>query len=239
MIPVIVLIHICSAVIGLLSGFAAVFLRKGSGWHGAAGSVFTASMLTMSSSAAYTAAFLRPNALNFTAALVTFYLVATAWRLARRREGGATRADVIAALFIAVVAASGISFGFDAAGNPRGLRDGMPAAAYFVFGSIAALFALSDVRMIRRGGVTGSQRIRRHLWRMCLALLIATLSFFPGQGRQLPESMRESNLMFVPHVLLVGAMCFGMYRYRARRTSRHDAAIEAQRAAMLGDERAA
>ena len=38
------MIHICGAVVGLLSGFMAMTFRKGSGLHGAAGSVFFVSM---------------------------------------------------------------------------------------------------------------------------------------------------------------------------------------------------
>ena len=46
------LLHVCGAVVGLLSGFAAMLVRKGSNWHGATGTVFFGSMLIMSSTAA-------------------------------------------------------------------------------------------------------------------------------------------------------------------------------------------
>jgi uncharacterized membrane protein len=211
------LLHICAAVIGLLSGFLAMALRKGSGWHGAAGNVFFVSMLTMTSSGAYLAAFHKPNMLNLVVALLTFYLVATAWRAARRRDGGTGTFDLGALLFILAVGVAGVAFGFEAANSPKGLKDGLPAAIYFVFGSIALLCAVSDIRMMVRGGVSGARRIARHLWRMSLALLIATVSFFPGQARQLPEWLRENSLLYVPHVLVIGSMVFWIYRVKFRK----------------------
>jgi hypothetical protein len=214
------MLHICGAVIGLLSGFAAMALRKGSSWHGAAGTVFFVSMLAMSASGAVIATFLRPNRLNTTVALLTLYLVGTAWRAARHRETGTSRFDVIALLFVAAVGLSGILAGIEAAGTPRGTKHGMPAAAYFVFGTVALLCAVTDVRMLRRGGLAGTQRLRRHIWRMSLALLIATLSFFPGQAKLFPTSLRSTGVLFIPHVLLIGSMAFWMFRYRTRRVAR-------------------
>lgn len=209
-----ILIHICAATVGLLSGFTTIFLRKGSGLHGAAGSAFFVSMLTMSASAAYIAAFMKPNMANCVVGLLTFYLVATGWWAARRRDRGPGNFDLGALLFALAVGAAGLSFGFEAANSPTGMKDKMPAAIYFIFGSVALLCALSDIRMLVRGGLFGSQRIARHLWRMCLALLIATISFFPGQARNLPVSFRHTSLVYVPHLLLVGSMLFWIVRVR-------------------------
>lgn len=80
-------LHVCSATVGLLSGFLAMVLRKGSGLHGAAGTVFFVSMLSASGSGGNLAAFIHPNSANLMASALTFYLVATAWVAARRREG--------------------------------------------------------------------------------------------------------------------------------------------------------
>src|SRR5437667_11732591 len=80
------LLHVCSAIVGLLSGFMAMTFRKGSGLHGAAGNVFFVSMLSMSAAGAYMAAFIKPNNGNVMGGVLTFYLVATGWMAARRRE---------------------------------------------------------------------------------------------------------------------------------------------------------
>jgi hypothetical protein len=209
--------HICAAIIGLLSGFSAMVLRKGSGLHGAAGSVFFVSMLIMTTSAAYLAAFVKPNMLNLTAASLTFYLVSTAWRAAKNRAGKLGAFDLIATIFILAVGTGGITFGFEALRSVTGVKDHVPAPIYFIFGSVALLCAITDVRMFRRGGLFGMQRIARHLWRMSLALLIATLSLYPGQARIFPMAWRQTNLLFTPHILLIGAMIFWMARVSAKR----------------------
>ena len=230
-----IIIHACGAIVGLLSGYAAMLLRKGSGLHGAAGSVFFVSMAAMSATGAYIAVFYRPNRLNMVVGLLTLYLVVTAWRAARQREAGTGPADVGAFLYIATVAATAIFTGLEAANTPRGMHDGMPAPIYFVFGSIALLCAVSDVRMLRRGGVSGGARLARHLWRMCLALLIATVSLYPGQAKLLPLSVRESSLVFAPHLLLVGSMVFWWFRVkRRRRIVRQSIAPEAGTETLIG-----
>lgn len=211
------LIHICGAVIGLLSGFLAMTLRKGSGLHAAAGNVFFISMLCMSSSGAYIAEFMRPNKANLLVAVLTFYLVATAWVTARRRDGKPGLFDRIALLLIFADGVGGVIWGIQAASSPRGLKDGMPAFLYFMFGSLALLCAALDVRMIRRGGFVGGKRIARHLLRMCFALLITTFSLYPGQARLFPASARTS-LLYVPHVLLIGSMLLWTVRVRRSKT---------------------
>lgn len=211
------LLHICAAVVGLLSGFMAMALRKGSSWHGAAGTVFFVSMLTMSSSAVYIATFIHPIMINVVAGSLTFYLVSTARRAAKHREGGIGMFDRAALVFALGVLVAGFVFGLQALGSPKGTKDGIPFIVYFIFGSVALRCAISDVRMLRRGGAVGAQRIGRHLWRMSGALLIATLSFYPGQAKLIPMWLRETNLLFVPHVLLIGSMIFWGVRMRGRR----------------------
>ncbi len=230
-----ILVHVCAATVGLLSGFLAMSLRKGSGLHAAAGNVFFVSMLAMTSSAVYIAIFLHPVGLNLVVALLTLYLVSTAWRAARRRDGGTDMFDLCALLFIVGVGAAGIAFGIEAANSPT--QNGIPTPAYFIFGGIALLCGLSDIRMFRGGGAVGARRIERHLWRMSLALLIATFSFYPGQARLFPIWLRETNLLWIPDILLVGAMMFhGVRASRRRRAERAAVAPELRDDALVNRE---
>jgi uncharacterized membrane protein len=210
------MIHITGAVFGLLSGYLAIVLRKGSGLHRAAGSVFFVSMICMTSSAAFISSFLQPRVLNVIVSLFTLYLVVTAWSAARRRRENVGTFDLGAFLFVTIVGAGSVTVGFQALADPAGMRDGMPALIYFIFGTAALLCATSDARMLLRRSLAGTQRLRRHLWRMSLALLIASLSLYPGQATLFPLPWRETNLLLVPHVLLVGSMLFWMARYRSR-----------------------
>jgi hypothetical protein len=201
----------------MLSGFMAMSFRKGSGLHGAAGTVFFVSLLSASAAGGYIAAFLHPSSGNIMGSTLTFYLVATAWVAAKRRDGKAGIFDLGALLFPLGIVGAGATWGFEAASSPTGSKDGYAPGFYFVFGAIALLFAASDVRMLVRGGVFGAKRIARHLWRMCVALLFATLSFYPGQARLFPKWLKETNLLYVPAVLLVGAMLFWLYRVSVRK----------------------
>jgi hypothetical protein len=211
------MLHICGAVVALLSGFMAMALRKGSGFHAAAGTVFSVSLLIASGAGAYMAEFIKPNNGNVMGGVLTFYLVATGWVTARRRDRKVGIFDWSALLGALGIGSAGVTWGFQAALSRTGLKDGYPPAMYFVFGSIALLFAASDVRMIVRGGVAGAQRIARHLWRMSLALLFALVSFYPSRAHLFPKWLNETHVLYVPHVLLIGAMFFWLARVSARK----------------------
>jgi uncharacterized membrane protein len=216
--PVLVL-HVLSAIIGLMSGFVAMALRKGSGFHAAAGTVFFVSMLSASATGAGISLVLRPNTGNAMVSLLTFYLVSTAWVAARRRHGKPGVFDLGALLLVIAIGVAGAMWGVQAVGSKTGLKDGYPPLFFLVFALITLLFASSDVRMMVHGGVFGSRRIARHLVRMCLAMLLAILS---SQGRVAPQWLRETNFIHVPAVLIVGLMIFWLYRVLARKRALQD-----------------
>jgi uncharacterized membrane protein len=212
MIPTpLLLFHVCTATAGLFSGFLAMLFRKGSGLHAAAGTIFFVSMLGMSTSAAVIATFYRPDGINLVVAVLIFYLVSTAWIAVRRRVGAPGIVDRAALLMAAAAGAGSVIWGFQIVGRPAGVNTGVPAPLYFIFGAILLLHAASDVRMIRRGGVTGAKRIVRHLWRMSFALLITTFAL----GRLASPAMRRSILFYTPHVLLAATIVFWLVRYVA------------------------
>ncbi len=227
------LIHVCFAIVGLLAGTLSMIFRKGSGLHGAAGTVFFVSMLTMSATGVYMAMFTKPNTGTVLGGALTFYLVATAWMAARRRDGKANGFDVLALLLVLSVVAAAATFGVQAASSHSRMKDGYATGFYVVFGSVALLFAASDVRMIVRGGVAGARRIARHLWRMCLAFLMALLSFYPTRAGLFPTWVRESNVLFVPHIFVIASMTFWMFRISRRKREERKRAISATRPGLI------
>lgn len=234
-VPPLLLIHISAAIIGILAGAMAMLFRKGSGWHAAAGNVFFIAMLLMGSTAAYMAVFDKPVMINCLVGLFMCYLVSTSWRAARHREGTAARFDVGALLFVSALIVIAIVYASLAANRPPGVKGGTPPFAYLIFGAIAILCAKADVQLLLRGGVSGTQRIGRHLRRMCGAFLLALFSFVPGQARQLPPSLRANPLIYVPHVVFVGLTLYWMVRISRKRAEgrklQHDDAIVAKVAA--------
>jgi len=93
-----------------------------------------------------------------------------------------------------------------------GTKYGYPPPLYFVFGSVALMAAAGDMRMIHLGSLQGRRRIVRHLWRMCFATFIATGSFFLGQAKVFPESIRIVPLLAIPAVAPVVLMLYWLAR---------------------------
>jgi hypothetical protein len=211
-------LHICGAVIGLLSGTAALIFRKGSRPHRMAGNVFFVSMLVMSASGAAIAAFIKPNMGNVFGGTVTFYLVATGWLTVLRKEGETGLTEFGLLLAALAVGAGGMLYGWEAAHSATGLKDGYPPAPYLVFGSLSFWSAVFDARMLVRGGVSGPARITRHLCRMCVAFLIAAFSFFLGKQQHFPAAIRGNQLLNVPMVLILIVMVYWMIRVRVSAT---------------------
>jgi hypothetical protein len=89
---------------------------------------------------------------------------------------------------------------------------------YFFLGSIALLAAVGDVRMLVRGGIFGTQRLVRHLWRMCFALFIASASIFIARPHLFPALFRKTGLLFLLGVGPLILMVFWLVRVRFANT---------------------
>jgi len=105
-----------------------------------------------------------------------------------------------------------VSLGVAALQTVTGTKYGYPPPLYFVFGSVALMAAAGDMRMIHLGSLQGRRRIVRHLWRMCFATFIATGSFFLGQAKVFPESIRIVPLLAIPAVAPLVLMLYWLAR---------------------------
>lgn len=217
------ILHICGGLVGVLSGAAALIVRKGSRLHRRSGDVFVISMLVMAGGGAFIA-LIKSQPMNVVAGLFTCYLVATGWLTVKRREKEAGRAEFGLLLVALVAGISSLTLGWQATHLAPGLKAEGPAAAYVVFGSAALLAAAGDVRLLIRGGVSRVQRLVRHLWRMCVALFIATASFFLGtagdpvlrrsglRARLFTEAVRKTHLPELPVLIVVLLTIFWLFR---------------------------
>ena len=211
----ILVVHICSGTVGFLSGVVAVFLRKGSRRHGLAGNVFVISMLSLAASGVYMA-FIKSQPGNILGGTVTFYLVATAWSTAKRRDtdGEIGIFDWGALLVVSALASVELTFGLEAAISPTGSKYGYPPWPYFFLGSVALIAATGDLRMIVRRGISGPQRIARHLWRMCFAFFIAASSIFLARQHLFPALLRKTGVLFLLSFFPLILMIFWLIRVR-------------------------
>ena len=206
-------LHIVAGTLGVLSGFGAVFLRKGSRRHGIVGSVFVVTMLSLSSTGTILA-IMKSQPGNIVGGTLTFYLVATAWLTARRRDGAPGIFDWGALLVAVGLAGVELTWGLQAAMSPTGLRYDYPPGPYFFMGSVAALAAAGDIRMLVRGGISGTQRIARHLWRMCFGLFVASASIFLARQHLFPAFMRKTGMLLLLSFLPLMLMIFWLVRVR-------------------------
>jgi len=228
----ILLFHIFGGTIGLLSGAAVMSFRKGSRRHVLAGKVFVASMLSMAVGAVYLAVVKhQPN--NVGGGILTFYLIGSAWLTARRRDGETSRLDWAVLLIPLTLGVLTWMSGFEKMRSPEPPKDGVPAGMHFFMGSVMLLAAAGDFRMLLRGGVSGTQRLARHLWRMCFGLFIAAGSFFLGPsnrplrllsavglGQHLSPALFSTSLYLILSILPLILLIFWLIRVRFTNASK-------------------
>lgn len=213
-------VHIIAGSLGIISGFVALYTTKGATLHRRAGMVFVCVMLTMALTGMTIAAVrgVAP-AVNVPAALITAYLVITSLATVRPPGFGARALSIGAMLFALATALVALTFAYEAIAN-GGMRDGMPAFPFIMFGLIGLLGAGGDIRVLRSGALRGPHRLARHLWRMCTALFIATLSFFIGQSQVFPEPVRIMPLLALPVLAVLVTMFYWLWRVRIKRSLR-------------------
>ncbi|HTZ75863.1 MAG TPA: hypothetical protein VMB47_18245 [Candidatus Aquilonibacter sp.] len=205
--------HICMGVLGFLSGAAAMSFRKGSCRHALAGTAFVFAMLCLAASGVYLAA-IKSQPGNILGGALTFYLVATAWVTAKHRKmrlGIFDRGALAAASAVGVAA---LVYGITALRSPTGMSHEYSSGPYFFLALVALISFAGDVRMFARGGVSGTQRIARHLWRMSFAFFIASASIFLARRRLFPSILRRSGLLVFLSVLPLILMVFWLWQIR-------------------------
>ena len=63
-----------------------------------------------------------------------------------------------------------------------------------------------------RGGIFGTQRLARHLWRTCFALFIATASIFLARPQLFPALLTKTHVLFLLGILPLLLMVFWLVR---------------------------
>ena len=212
--------HVAMGMAALAVGSVAISVRKGGTLHRRTGRIFVVAMIAMGITAVGIS--LYEGKEDFTSGALTAYLVFTAWTTVKPLPGAGRRVDIALMVLAFIFAALGYAHGFKALGNPGKGIEGVPAGMIFFMTTIILLAAIGDARMIRAGGIQGTRRLARHLWRMCYGLFIATGSFVAQlvQMSFMPAWMRSVPVILVlaagPLVVLV----YWMWRVRLRQNLR-------------------
>ena len=214
-------LHIGGCMVGIVTGYGAVTVRKGEHLHRRLGRIFVVAMLIMATMGAALSIFISQRG-NIAGGILAGYLVATGYMTVKRPDGTIGGFEKFAALVPLTVSALFLFWGIEAAQN-GGKLEGYGSVFYFVFAGVSGLFALIDLRTIVRGGVSGVSRISRHLWRMCFGLFFAAASFFLGQQKVMPVWMHGSPVLWVLGLAPLGFMIFWLIRVRIGRAFRQPA----------------
>jgi hypothetical protein len=233
-------VHIAAAVAATGAGGASFLARKGGPLHVRAGRIFVPAMFSMYGFGVVYAAFdPTPDPILTVAAVIGAYLVATAWRTAKRRDGTAGRFEHAAFAVILACLALSLAFLYLASTSPDGrfFRHG-PATIMpnIIISSLAASF---DLAFILRGRLTANQRIARHVWRVSVAMLMVTFSTFAGDQAQkvFPDAIRGSFFLVLPAIAVLLAMVYWLVRLRFGRGMRRRAQKPDRNAATLAPRR--
>jgi hypothetical protein len=211
-------VHIAGGAVAVLAGLTALVVRKGSRLHRRSGDVFTIAMLFMAAGGAYIA-WRKSQPFNVFAGTFTFYLVATAALVVLRKPKQNGRVEFVLLLVALAAGFTALAFAFRA--HTKG-----DVIGYSIFAVISLLSASGDIRMLIRGGVSGVQRLVRHIWRMGFALFIAAGSLFLGTASDpvlrrtglratiFTKEIRATHLPQVPVIIIVVLTIFWIFRIR-------------------------
>ncbi len=212
-------VHVGLGTIALVAGSFAIAARKGGAWHRRSGLIFVYTMIATGLTAAGISVYEGKSAGG---GVFTAYFIFTAYTAIRPLPRAGRPVDIALMLLAFTLAVAGYANAFAALDRPGNQINGVPAGMLFFLSTINMLAAIGDVRMIVAGGIQGSRRIARHLWRMCFGLFIATgsfvaqlaeMTFMPGWMRSVPVIVA---LAAGPLVVLL----YWMWRIRLRQNLR-------------------
>lgn len=208
--------HFGAGLVSIAAGTIALTVAKGGRLHRQSGMVFTAGMVALGLTAAGIGLYERKPS-QVVAGLLAAYLVFSAMTTVRPMPGVGRRVNVALMVLAFALAVANLYAGVSEWLDPTIAVVGRPRVVPpLVAGTVILLAAIGDARAIRTGGLQGTARLARHLWRMCFGLFIATGSFFLGQMKFIPEPVRSVPLLlglaFAPLVFLG----YWMWRVRIR-----------------------
>jgi len=185
-------IHTPTGTLVLVAAVVAMFAKKGSVLHRKAGSWFTVFMMIMLI-AGIAAAYLKDSIIDIMLGAFVMYTVFTAWLAVHHKKNETGLLEVIALIWVVGLAIAAFSISI----SWRGVEAPL---AYLIWGGLAILCAFGDIRNLYQSGLSGTQRIIRHVWRIGFSLIWAALAFTDKIVKMLGanlKSMQEEQLLLI------------------------------------------
>jgi uncharacterized membrane protein len=215
-------VHIVAGGLAIVLGAVALSAAKGATLHRKSGILFVYAMAAMGISASILAFRNGFNA-NFLGGFTSVYFVITALTTVRPVSAWSSRLNLGAVVLAFALALLEIGLGVQAMASPHFMINGVPAPMVFFMAAITLMGGVGDLRVMRSGPLRGSPRLKRHLWRMCFALFIATGSFFSIRARVakiLPEPLLSAPMRALPVLLVFLTIFYWLWRLRRRTMGR-------------------
>lgn len=210
-------IHFAAGMVSIVAGTIALSVAKGGRLHKQSGLVFTWAMIGLGLTATGIGMY-EDSPGQVVAGLLVTYLVFSAMTTVKPLPAIGRRFDlgfmVLAFALAAPLLYAGVTEWLDPTVEVTGRPRAVPP---LIAGTVILFAAVGDLRAIRAGGLQGSRRLARHLWRMCFGLFIATGSFFLGQMSFVPEPVRIMPLLMVLAFAPLPFLIYWMWRVRVRR----------------------
>ncbi|SFC89762.1 hypothetical protein [Pseudoalteromonas denitrificans] len=211
--PPLVLIHFIAGALAILAGFSVLIFPNNIKIHKTAGNTFLIAMLMLGVTSVYVA-YSRGIMLSLINGIFICYLISTSWMAIKRKANTIGYFEYISFIGVVFITVMLVKYGWQAAMSETGKLSGFGLGVFYFFASIAAFAAILDFKMIYQGGTRGSQRIVRHVWRMCFPMFMATAAFFLGQAKLFPESLRKIEFLAIPVVLVILFSGFWLLRIK-------------------------
>ncbi len=205
------------------AGVTALLSRKGMRLHRNSGKAFVVLYflmgLVISTSLFASATLISTLGIVFTALII--YLVLTSWVTVKVPPSTLSRINYAAPAVVISIGSLALFWGCQALTGRLQLADDIPVAAYFAFAALAFFAAHRDISVVRRGGIAGTPRLIRHLWRMCLALYFSVATLFTGPGSVIfPDAIRGSWPLVIPEMSVAALTIYLVVRLTRADTQR-------------------
>lgn len=203
------IMHISTGLIGILTGFVALATNKGSVVHVINGRLFCAAMLI--TGGAIIGLGISGGSISDTlGGLSIMYFIATAWLTLQFPNRSVNSIDLSLFICVASIVFANTYLGFHA--NELSLE--YPPAQYCVVAFIHFIAGADDLFLLMKRRAGPKHRLIRHSWRMCLVLFMASGSFFLGQMKVFPKVLVENGMLlfFIPPLLSLFFMGYWLFR---------------------------